>query len=53
MEKVNFDDMLKRLRNGETPICPQCENGVVSTEHDPKSSHFFCCDRCDFMINID
>ena len=53
MEKVNIKDLIKRLRDGEKPVCPECGDGMVSTPHDPKTSHFFCCDKCDFMINID
>ena len=53
MEKVNPIEFIKLLRTGETPSCPVCGEGVVSTEHDPKTSHFFSCDKCDFMINID
>ncbi len=53
MEKVNSIEFIQRLRNGETPTCPECGEGVVSTENDPQSSHFFCCDKCSFMINID
>lgn len=46
-------DYIKRLRSGEVLPCPECKIGVVSTEYDPKISHFFSCDKCDFMINID
>ena len=53
MEKVNSIEFIKHLREGETTICPECGEGVVSTKNDPKSSHFFCCDKCSFMINID
>jgi len=55
-EKPNGTDVIrfmKQLRNGETPTCPQCGKGIISTPYDPKTSHFFSCDRCDFMINID
>ena len=44
---------IQRLRSGETPPCPECGIGVVSTEYNPKTSHFFSCNKCDFMINID
>jgi ribosomal protein S27AE len=53
VEKVNIAELLKRLRKGEKPCCPQCKEGVVSTTHEPQSSHFFSCNRCNFMINID
>ena len=53
MEKVNPIEYIKKLRSGESPICPECGEGKVSTEHNPQTSHFFCCDKCNFMINID
>ena len=53
MEKVNPIEFINMLRAGETPRCPECGEGVVSTSHDPKTSHFFSCDKCEFMINID
>lgn len=53
MEKVNPVEFIKRLRNGETPVCPECGKGIVSTENDPRNSHFFSCNKCDFMVNID
>lgn len=52
-EKMHPLEMLKRLRTGETPKCPAFGEGIVSTEYDPKISHFFRCNNCDFMINID
>lgn len=55
-ERLNGIDVIKfvkQLRGGETPVCPKCGKGVVSTSYDPKVSHFFSCNRCDFMINID
>lgn len=46
-------DYIKRLRSREVLPCPECGIGVVSTEYDPEISHFFSCNKCDFMINID
>lgn len=53
MEKVNLSEFIQRLRNGEDVICPECREGKVSTPHDPENSHFFCCEKCGFMVNID
>ena len=53
MEKVNPVDYLKLLRSGETPVCPVCGKGIVSTLYNPETSHFFSCNKCDFVINID
>ena len=54
MEKeIDRIEFMKRLRNGEKLLCPECEEGTVSTNYDPETSHFFCCNKCDFMINID
>lgn len=41
------------LRNGSKLLCQECQKGFVSTPHDPEISHFFSCDKCVFMINID
>ena len=53
MEKVNPIEFIKSLRSGETPVCPQCGEGKVSTEYDPQTSHYFCCSKCDLIVNID
>lgn len=53
MEKVNPREFIDRLRTGEKLKCPECKKGTVSTEFDPKISHSFSCDKCDFMINVD
>lgn len=53
MERIDPIEFLKRLRNGESVCCPECHEGKVSTEYDPKTSHFFSCDKCDFKVNID
>lgn len=44
---------IKLLRSGDAQPCPECRTGFVSTEYDPKTSHFFRCNECDFMITID
>jgi len=46
-------DYITQLRSGEILPCPECGIGVVATEYDPAKSHFFNCNVCDFMINID
>ena len=53
MEKVNPVELIKKLKTGETPVCPVCGKGTISTKHDPKISHFFSCNNCKFTINID
>lgn len=45
-------EYIKQLRSGEILPCPECGIGVVSTEYDPEISHFFSCNKCIFMINI-
>lgn len=52
MEKINSRELINLLRTGEKVQCPNCKKGWVSTPYDPQISHFFCCDKCDFMINI-
>lgn len=44
---------IKQLRSGEAQPCPECGAGLVSTEYDPKTSRFFSCNSCDFMIVTD
>ena len=53
MEKVNPIEFIKKLKAGENLVCPDCGKGIVSTKHDPKTSHFFSCNKCKFMVNID
>ena len=53
MEKVNPIEFLRRLRDGEKVICPKCGMGRIVTPHDPKTSHFFHCEKCDLIVNID
>lgn len=56
MSKVTpkeIGEMIKKLKNGEKIECPDCHKGVVTAPNDPKTSHFFKCDKCKFMINID
>ena len=42
-----------QLRTGEAQPCLECRIGLVSTEYDPKTSHSFRCNSCEFMIIID
>ena len=55
-KRINSDfavKYIKLLRSGEAQPCPECRTGFVSTEYDPKISHSFHCNKCNFMINID
>ena len=55
-KRINSDFALKYvklLRTGEMQPCPWCEDGMVSTEYDPKTSHSFRCNMCSFSIIID
>ncbi len=51
MNKPPID--FKKLRNGEKVKCPECKEGMFHTEHDPKTSHHFKCDKCGSSINFD
>lgn len=51
MYKVEID--FEKLRNGEEVKCPECKEGIMRTEHDPKTSHHFECDKCGMQINMD
>ena len=51
MEIIKID--WEKLRNGENVACPQCKDGHLVTPYDPKTSHFFQCDKCGMKINCD
>lgn len=51
MEIIKID--WEKLRNGETVMCPQCKEGVLTSPYDYKTSHFFECDKCGLKINCD
>ena len=52
MRKPPID--FRKLRNGEEVKCPECKEGIFRTEcHDPKTAHYFECDKCGLMINYD
>ena len=51
MKKPLID--LKKLRNGEKVKCPECKEGIFCTNHDPKTSHHFKCNKCGISINFD
>lgn len=44
----------ERLRNGEKIICRKCKKGHYTTDaSDISHSHFFYCDKCNSIVNID
>lgn len=51
MKKIDID--LGKLRNGEIVKCPKCKTGTLRTDYDPKTSHYFKCDKCGLKINFD
>ena len=51
MKKPEID--FEKLRAGKDVICPKCKTGIFRTEHDPKTTHYFKCDKCGMMINFD
>lgn len=55
MTPKEVGEMLKKLRNGEEVVCPDCQKGIIRTPYDPKISHYFECDNdeCKYKINID
>ena len=48
----DFLEELKKLRKGEQVVCSVCHEGHLVTKHDPKTSHFFYCDKCGAKLNI-
>lgn len=51
MKKPPID--FKKLRNGEEVKCPECKKGILRTDYNPKTSHYFKCDVCGMQINFD
>lgn len=53
MDKT-FDSVqfIKELREGKEVKCPECKEGIIRTNYDPKISHYFCCDKCKLELNI-
>ena len=50
MRKPPID--FKELRDGEKVICPECKEGIIKTDCDPKTAHHFKCDKCGLSINF-
>lgn len=46
---VNF----KELKNGNTVVCPECKKGILKSDSNSKTSHFYKCNKCSFHINFD
>lgn len=53
MSPKEIGEMMDRLREGKKVVCPQCHKGIIRTPYDPKTSKFFKCDNCKYMINED
>ena len=50
MKKPEID--FEKLRAGKDVICPKCKTGIFRTEHDPKTTHYFKCDKCGMMVMV-
>jgi len=46
------NEIINKVRNGETVICPLCGKGEIKATGDPQISHFFGCTNCKKGINI-
>lgn len=46
LDPFESNKLLKQMREGKEVVCPECNEGYMRTEHDPKISHFFQCDKC-------
>lgn len=48
-----FNEMVKKLRDGEKVTCPLCKKGVMISTGDHKTTHGFQCSHCKKRLNID
>lgn len=51
MSYKEIGNMIKKLKNGESVHCPQCEDGEIMPKR--KGEVHFKCTKCNFVINID
>lgn len=52
MNPYEFNDMMKRLRNGEKEPCPICKKGIMIPVGDYKITHCFYCSNCKEKLNL-
>ncbi len=43
---TDFNERIKKMRNGEKIKCPRCEEGFISAVGDPQKTKVFRCDKC-------
>lgn len=49
MSPKEIGDMLEKLKNGESVVCPECKEGKIEPK---KNGTCFWCDKCDFSIHL-
>jgi hypothetical protein len=52
MDPYEFNDMMKKLREGERVMCPLCKSGVLEPVGACETTHCFVCDNCKKKLNI-
>lgn len=52
-EIKRLNEMMKKLRNGETVTCDACGKGFLNPIGNYKSTHCFVCDSCGAKLNLD
>lgn len=52
-EIERWNEMVKKLRNGETVTCDACGKGSLKPVGDCKITHCFVCDSCGAKLNMD
>ena len=52
MSPVKFNEMLKKLRNGEKVTCPLCNKGTMVPTGNHKTTRGFECSSCKKKLNI-
>ncbi len=52
MDPYKFNEMMKKLRNGEEILCPVCGKGHLKSIGDCTTTHCFECSECKKKLNI-
>ena len=50
--KIESNERIKKMRNGEKIKCPRCEKGYISAVGEPEKTNVFRCDTCETGISL-
>lgn len=48
--KMQSEQRIQKMRNGEKIKCPKCEKGFISAVGDPKTTRTFSCNHCQTSV---